>query len=103
MREDQRRECRDRRRQEGRSTRRESQIPGDPEPWEEGRSWEHSLAVADFILEENLTPLCLLQSTTYKENPVGSRCSSTNGTKTATHKQDWLRGNNVSPAAQSVP
>lgn len=52
MREDQRRECRDRRRQEGRSTRRESQIPGDPEPWEEGHSWEHSLAVADFTLEE---------------------------------------------------
>lgn len=102
MREDQRRECRDRRRQEGRSTRRESQIPGDPEPWEEGRSWEHSLAVADFTLEENLTPLWV-QSTTYKENPVGSRCSSTIGTKTATHKQDWLRGNNVSPAAQSVP
>lgn len=95
MREGQRGKCQDRRRQEGAgggrsgalSTRRESQRSGDPEPWEEGCSWEHSLAVAGFTLEENRTPLWV-QSTTYKENPARSRRSSMIGAETATHKQD---------------
>lgn len=60
------------------------------------------MAVAGFTLEENLT-LLWVQSTTYKENPARSRRSSVIGAETATPKQDWLRGNHISPAAQSVP